>query len=122
MKLPIKSDAVFDYEERYHRPSGPDANSVVTMAERFYHEAHSRSRLNRNAQSCQLRDSVRETIVRREMLPEVIYARRRLLSARRTGIASMPASSMAVDELLPSEAVMSGSRVHADSRLRWSRY
>ena len=55
LKLPIKCDAVFDYEERYHRASGADTNSVVTMAERFYHEAHSRSQLNRTAQSCQLR-------------------------------------------------------------------
>ena len=74
LKLPIKSDAVFDYEERFHRPSGAIANSAVTMAERYYHEARSRSQLNRGEKSSQLRESVREAIVRRELLPEVIYA------------------------------------------------
>ncbi len=109
LKLPVKSDAVFDYEERYHRPSGADANSFVTMAERFYHEARSRSRINRTAQSCQLRESVRETIVRREMLPEVIYAVEDYFHRDELELLRVPASSIAVDELLPREAVHEGS-------------
>ncbi len=109
LKLPIKSDAVFDYEERYHRPNGADRNSAVTVAERFYHEARNRSQLNHTAQSCQLRESVRETIVRREMLPEVIYAVDDYFHRDELELLRIPASSIAVDELLPTEAVHQGS-------------
>ncbi len=109
LKLPINGDAVFDYEERYHRPNGADRNSAVTMAERFYHEARNRSQLNRTEQACQLRESVRDTIVRRELLPEVIYAVEDYFHRDELELLRVPASSIAVDELLPTEAVHEGS-------------
>lgn len=109
LKLPIKSDAVFDYEERYHRPQGVDRNSPVTMAERFYHQAGSQSRVNRTAQSAQLRESVRSTIVRRETLPEVIYATEDFFQQSELELLRVPASSVAVDELLPVGAVHEGA-------------
>jgi hypothetical protein len=109
LTLPIKSDAVFDYEERYRRPPGAEKGSVVTTVERYYHQAHSRSVLNRNQQACQLRESVRETIVRREILPEVIYAVDDYFHRDELDLLRLPASSAAVDELLPTEAVKPGS-------------
>ena len=110
VKLPIKSDAVFDYEERYRRPSGAEPGSVVTMAERYYHEAHNKSRLNHNEQASQLRQSVRETIVRRESLPEVIYAVDDYFQRDELDLLRVPVSSTATDELLPTEAVKPGSQ------------
>lgn len=109
LKLPIKSDAVFDYEERFHRPTGADTKSAVTLAERYYHEAGSRSQLNRGEKSSQLRDSVREVIVRRELLPEVIYAVDDYFFRDELELLRIPASSIAVDELLPPTAVQAGS-------------
>ncbi len=109
MKLPIESDATFDYEERLHRPAGADAFSVVTFAERYYHEAKSSSRLNQTEHESQLRDSVRETVVRRETLPEVIYAVDDYFNHEELELLRLPASSVAVDQLLPREAVREGS-------------
>ncbi len=103
--LPIESQAILDYEERYHRPPGSDPNSVVTLVERFYHEAHNRSQLNRNEQTCRLRPSVCDAIVRREMLPEVIYGVEDYFRRDELELLRLPTSSAAVDELLPTEAV-----------------
>ncbi len=109
-KLPIKSDAVFDYEERLRRPAGADASSVVTFAERYYHEAKNSSRLNRSHREIRLRESVRETIVRREVLPEVIYATDDYFTHDELELLRLPASSVAVDLLLPGEAVQVGRK------------
>jgi hypothetical protein len=110
VRLPLKSDAVFDYEERYRRPTGADRNSVVTVAERYYHEARNQSQLNRNEQVCELRKSVRETIVRRQVLPEVIYAVDDYFHRDELDLLRIPAASVSVDQLLPSGPVKEGSQ------------
>ena len=74
LTLPIKSDAVFDYEERYLRPAQADPRSEVPAVERYYHEASNSSRLNRSESEFELRESVRHVHVRRDALPETIYA------------------------------------------------
>lgn len=74
LTLPLKSTAVFDYEERYLRPADANERSEVPVVERFYHEASNASELNRQEATFQLRDSVRHVHVRRSRLPETIYA------------------------------------------------
>ena len=108
-KLPIKSDAIFDYEERYHR-TAHTAGAPVAALERYYHEARSHSLLNRNEQACKLRDSVRETVVRRDTLPEVIYAVDDYFHRDELELLRLPVSSAAVDLLLPEKTVTQGSR------------
>ncbi|MFK8112122.1 MAG: hypothetical protein AB8B91_07955 [Rubripirellula sp.] len=114
-QFPITSDAVFDYEERYRRPADADDSSVVTMAERFYHVAKVESDLNRNQQKTELRDSVRQTMVRRETLPEVIYGVEDYFQRDELDMLRVPVSSIAVDELLPLEAVQEGDRYDISS-------
>ena len=113
-ELPITSRAVFDYEERFRFPEGVSGGGIVTAAERYYHEATSDSRLNRNDQTFSLRDSVRQTVVRRELLPETIYAVDDYFDHQELELLQVPASSMAVDELLPTTTVMVGSKYTID--------
>ncbi len=108
--LPIQSEAVLDYEERYRRPDGAAENSVVTAIERYYHDAHSTSRLNRSSSKLQLRDSVRQTQVRRDSLPEVVYSVEDYFTNEELSLLRVPVSSSALDELLPGQAVRKGDK------------
>ncbi len=108
MQVPIKSEATLDYEERFRRPPGATSGEV-TMAERYYHEATSRSEVNRSEYVGKLRESVREAIVRREMLPEVIYCADDYLQRDELELLRMPVSSIAVEQLLPAEPVVVGT-------------
>lgn len=110
LKLPIRSSAVFDYEERYRRSEGASASDYVTMLERYYHKAQNNSELNRRKQSTMLRESVRSTIVRRELLPEVIYAVDDYFGRDELELLRTPISSSSIDELLPTQAVHVGSK------------
>lgn len=108
LRLPLKSEATLDYEERIRRPQGVDSGEV-TFAERYYHEAESRSELNRNQRTATLRPSVRKTIVRRESLPEVIYGVDDYLQRDELDLLRVPVCSVALDLLLPEDRVSSGS-------------
>ncbi|MGI9471495.1 MAG: hypothetical protein ACR2NZ_08190 [Rubripirellula sp.] len=116
VKLPIQSDAVFDYEERYRRSPGAQPGSVVTAVERYYHEAKNRSQLNQSSHTQTLRDSVRETVVRRDSLPEVIYGVEDFFERDELELLRLPASSVAADELLPGEKVVVGSKYRPDAQ------
>ena len=114
-KLPIKCRAVFDYEERYRRPAGAKLTSPVSAIERYYHVARNDSQLNRNKQQLALRESVRETVVRRDELPEVIYAVDDCFTHEELELLHVPVSSVAVDRLLPRQAVRPGDSYAPDS-------
>ena len=107
--LPIQSDAVFDYEERYRRPQGADPRSIVTAIERYYHEAHSTSRVNRTDSKIELRESVKQTQVRRDSLPETVYSVEDYFTDEEIQLLRVPVSSVSIDELLPSSAVSVGA-------------
>lgn len=110
-KLPLQSKALFDYEERYDRASGIAGEETrITSMDRYYHEARNQSRLNRAEQTSQLRQLVRETTVRRETLPEVIYAVDDYFDRDELELLRAPACSAALEELLPTVAVELGSR------------
>ncbi len=108
LTLPIKSDATHDYEERFRRPQGADSGEVTTV-ERYYHEAVSNSVLNRNQHESKLRESVRDVIVRRELLPEVVYAADDYFHRDELELLRLPISSVALEQLLPSERVQVGT-------------
>ncbi|MEM9586744.1 MAG: hypothetical protein AAGA03_05650 [Planctomycetota bacterium] len=107
-KLPIKSKAIFDYEERYRHPEGYDRDAFVVAAERYYHEAKNSSQLNRDEQELKLRESVRHVVVRRETLPEIVYSPDDSFTHDELGLIRIPASSAALDQLLPSDTVSEG--------------
>lgn len=86
LKLPIDSQASFEYEERLHLPATTDVSRTASQAteavtrgnrciaaERYYHRAKAVSTLNETQHSVQLRESVRDTIVRHDSRPEQIY-------------------------------------------------
>lgn len=110
LTLPIESAAVLDYEERYRLPADADPNSVVTATERYYHEANRTTELNRTKTEINLRDSVRQTQVRRDSLPESIYAIEDFFTHEELGLLRVPVSSVALDELLPTTAIKVGSK------------
>lgn len=109
-KLPVKSEAVFDYEERLLYRSQQASSDDTAVSERYYHEAHSTNAIDRNHQKESLRDSVRHAIVRRERAPETIYAVNDYFTQPEMELLRVPASSMAVDRILPAVAVATGQK------------
>ncbi|MEM9644342.1 MAG: hypothetical protein AAF989_05065 [Planctomycetota bacterium] len=108
-KLPITSDAVLDYEERYRWPEGADpASEPVMGVERYYHEAASESVLNKTEQVFELRPSMRNTLVRRDTLPETIYQADDYFNHEELGLLRTPVSSVELNALLPLKAVAPG--------------
>lgn len=119
-QLPIQSEAVFDYEERYRRPAGAVVGSPVTACERYYLEGERTSVVADERQQVSIRDAVRRVIVRRDTLPEVIYAKGDYFTHDELQLLHVPASSAAVDELLPEMAVRKGSKYSVDGEALWS--
>lgn len=109
VRLPIESNAVFDYEERFHRVAG-ESLSAVTIAERYYHEASNQSVVNRQSYDSRLRDSVRQTIVDRRSLPEITYSVEDFFRGSELDLLRVPVSSVAVDRMLPSDPIDVGSK------------
>ncbi len=113
-KLPVKSEAVFDYEERLLRPSGDKLTSNVTVSERYYHDAESTNAIDRNSQKESLRDSVRHAIVRRDLTPESIYAVNDYMTQQEAELLRVPASSITLDRVLPNVPVVTGQKYEVD--------
>lgn len=120
VKLPIRSDALFEYEERFHRATANDQTGVVPLLERYYYQAESTSELNRSRKSTSLRDSVRSTLVRRESLPEVVYAIDDSFQRDELELLRTPVCSPAVDQLLPATAIQAGDQYTPSSAVMMS--
>ena len=105
--VPLKSEAKFEYEERYHRNQAGDS---IPALERFYHEAQSVSTLNESKSAIRLRDSVRDVHVRRESLPETTYALEDYFTHDEVQLLRLPVSSAAVDQLLPTKPIAVGDK------------
>ena len=121
LKLPIQSNALFDYEERLHWGTESDSQrtglrSNIQAAERYYHRAKADSTLNRNAHSVQLRDSVRDTIVRHDLLPEEIYGVEDFFERDELELLRVPLSSLAIDQLLPADRIRVGSKYNPSAQ------
>ncbi|KAA5542562.1 hypothetical protein FYK55_13545 [Roseiconus nitratireducens] len=108
--FPVTSEAVLDYEERLLRPDAARDDSEVVAAERYYHQATSSSVVNKTATEQTLRDAMRHTIVRRESLPETIYAPEGYFTHGELSLLKSPVSSVAVDRMLPGSFVAVGDR------------
>ena len=123
LKLPIDSKASFEYEERLHLPAttgvsratGQATETVASgnrciAAERYYHRADAVSTLNKTQHSVQLRESVRDTIVRQDSRPEQIYGLEDFFERDELELLHAPVSSMAIDQLLPAKPISLGSK------------
>src|SRR6056297_2312214 len=107
-QLPIQSDAVFDYEERYRWPSGAAKTQTVMAAERYYHEAASEATINKKTFHNELRPGVRSTLVRRDTLPEFIYCDDDYFTHDELALLRTPVSAVRLGDLLPSGVVTNG--------------
>ncbi len=105
-QFPIQSTSTLDYEERYRRT---DAGTVKT-SRRHYHEARTQGTLNRGEMKTELRDSVRDCIVRRDGAVEVVYSDSDYFTREELDALRLPTSSMGLDDLLPTEAVAKGAK------------
>lgn len=112
--FPVTSKAVLDYEERALRPEGADPASEVVVAERYYHDASSKSVLNKTASEQTLRPELRHTIVRRELLPETIYSQENFFTHGELSLLKSPVSSVTANLFLPGESVIEGDRYEID--------
>ncbi|MCC9599125.1 hypothetical protein LOC67_01035 [Stieleria sp. JC731] len=112
--LPVNSNASLDYEERLLMPSDISTKSEVVAAERFYHTATNESVLNKTTVQQQLRPQMRHVVVRREVLPEVVYSNESYFNHDELSLLKLPVSSVAVDRLLPSDAVIKDDQYEID--------
>ncbi len=113
--LPIKSQAVLDYEERYHRSPSSVSDHLITGVERYYHEAHTTNQLNRTKSKIELRDSVRQTQVRRDTLPEVVYCVEDYFTNDELRLLRVPVASSAIDQWLPTASIHKGYKYQPGS-------
>lgn len=129
LKLPIDSKASFDFEERLHfqpsdhSPKGAAepttkgfTRQLATSAERYYHLAKAQSMLNSKPHAIELRDPVRDTMVRNGSHPERISAFDDFFKRDELELLRTPASSMAIDQLLPTARVKVGSKYSVSSK------
>jgi hypothetical protein len=119
LKLPIDSKASFEFEERLHLHAAKGAQNPSEhfraaqgsiAAERYYHRAKAESTLNAKLHSVQLRDSVRDTIVRQDSRPEHVYAIEDFFKREELELLHTPISSLAIDQLLPVKPIKIGSQ------------
>ena len=119
LKLPIDSKASFEFEERLHVQAAKGAQNPSEhfraaqgsiAAERYYHRAKAESTLNAKLHSVQLRDSVRDTIVRHDSRPEHVYAIEDFFKRDELELLHTPISSLAIDHLLPEKPIKIGSQ------------
>jgi len=119
LNLPIDSKASFEFEERLHfhasqglqdRSQQVKAAQVSTAAERYYHRAKADSTLNTKQHSVQLRDSVRDTMVRQDSRSEHVYAIEDFFKRDELELLRTPVSSLAIDQLLPEKPIKIGSQ------------
>lgn len=105
-QFPIQSATTLDYEERYRRAG----DAMVTTARRYYHEAKTQGTLNRGEVGAELRESVRDAVVRRDGAVEVIYSDTDYFTRDELDVLRLPTSSLGLDDLLPTTAVAAGTK------------
>jgi hypothetical protein len=104
---PLKGKSVLDWEERILGFAG---DRTAVAAERHYHEASGDSGSGKNTRQVELRSSNRYLLVRREDPKWVAYSPDAYLTGSELELLELPVSSLAVDGLLPTEAVRQGDK------------
>jgi hypothetical protein len=112
MQVPVESTAVLDCEERI-LASATDGTAQV--ADRFYHEAKSTGTVGNRPLELTLRPDSRKVRVQHQDSQWVAYSNDVYLDGRELELLKVPASSLAVDALLPTGEVQSGTKYTIDS-------
>jgi hypothetical protein len=105
VQVPVRSKSVLDWEERI---VGFSADGTGQAAERFYHEASSSGKVGKKDQGVTLRTQSQSVRVRREGGQWVVYSPDAYLDAQEIDLLKVPATSLALDAILPKVAVRVG--------------
>lgn len=113
-QVPVNSRAVLDWEERV---IGFASDRTGHAAERFYHEARSAGKVGKKDHLVQLRPQSQYIRIQRDEPRWVVYSPNSYLDGRELDLVKVPASSLAIDALLPSTAVTSGATYQPDQQV-----
>lgn len=105
VQVPVRSRSVLDWEERL---LGFNVDRTGHSAERFYYEAQSTGKVGKKEQSVRLRSQSQAVRIQRDAGQWVIYSPDVYLEGQEIDLLKVPASSLAVDGLLPTVAVKIG--------------
>ena len=109
-QYPLKATSVLDWEERI---LGFGDDRTAAAAERYFHEGRSVA----GKREMKLRDQSQQVLVRRMGDEWVTYSRDAYLSGQELELLELPASSLAVDGLLPSSPVAQGDTYQPSKEL-----
>jgi len=110
-QVPVRSRSVLDWEERI---LGYANDRTGHWAERFYFEAQSSGKMGKKEQSVRLRSQSQAIRVQRDAGQWVVYSPDSYLEGQEIDLLKVPASSLAVDALLPTVAVKAGDQYRPD--------
>ncbi len=113
-QVPVNSRSVLDWEERI---IGFASDRTAHAAECFYHEARSTGKVGKKEHALQLRPQSQHIRVQREEPKWVVYSPESYLEGQELDLVKVPASSLAVDALLPSTAVAVGDSYQPDQQV-----
>jgi len=113
-QIPVRSNAVLDWEERL---LGFHADRTGHAAQRHYFEAQSTGKVGKKEQRVALRPESQAVRVQHDGTQWVVYSPTVYLDGREIDLLKVPASSLAVDALLPTVAVKVGDQYKPDKEV-----
>ncbi len=113
-QVPVNSRSVLDWEERI---VGFASDRTAHAAECFYYEARSTGKVGKKEHSLQLRPQSQYIRVQRDEPKWVMYSPTAYLEGQELDLVKVPASSLAIDALLPQAAVAVGATYQPDQQV-----
>jgi len=110
-QVPVQSRATLDWEERILIST---VEGVGHVAQRYYHQAESRGTIGNQKQNLNLRSEMRDLRVQHQDSEWLVYSPEHYLEGRELELLSVPASSLAIDALLPPERISAGESYTID--------
>jgi len=111
VQVPVRSNSVLDWEERIIGFAGDGSGQA---AERFYYAASSSGKVGKKDQGVTLRPQSQSVRVRRDNGQWVVYSADTYLDAQEIDLLKVPATSLALDAILPKVAVRVGDKYSPD--------
>lgn len=112
--LAVSSKSVLDWEERI---LGFASDGTAEAAQRYYHDAHSSGKVGKKSHQLRLRPQSQAIRVQRQDSNWVVYSMDAYLDSQELDLVKVPASSLAVDALLPSGPVRVGDSYRPDQEV-----
>ncbi len=113
-QIPLRSQSVLDWEERV---LGFAADRTAQAAQRYYHEAQSSGKVGKKEHQIRLRPQSQSIRVQWQESRWLVYSSDTYLDAQELDLVKVPASSLAVDALLPTTPVAEGDTYRPDQEV-----